>query len=45
MVKEEKLDRAKIPADGSSIKYTLVELLEKKQTSALPFTTSGRWKP
>jgi heat shock protein HslJ len=28
-VKEEKIDPAKVPADGSSIKYTLVEVLEK----------------
>jgi len=28
-VKEEKLDPANVPADGSSIKYTLVEVLEK----------------
>lgn len=28
-VKEEKIDPAKVPADGSSLKYTLVEVLEK----------------
>jgi len=28
-VKEEKTDPAKVPADGSSVKYTLVEVLEK----------------
>lgn len=28
-VKEEKIDPAKVPADGSSVKYTLVEVLEK----------------
>jgi heat shock protein HslJ len=28
-VTEEKIDPAKVPADGSSIKYTLVEVLEK----------------
>ena len=28
-VKEEKIDPAKVPADGSSIKYTLIEVLEK----------------
>lgn len=30
-VKEETLDPAKVPADASTIKYTLVEVLEKKQ--------------
>lgn len=29
-VTEEKIDPSKVPADGSSIKYTLVEVLEKK---------------
>jgi heat shock protein HslJ len=29
-VTEEKIDAAKVPADGSSIKYTLVEVLEKR---------------
>jgi heat shock protein HslJ len=29
-VTEEKIDPAKVPADGSSIKYTLIEVLEKK---------------
>ena len=29
-VKEEKLNPAQVPADGSSVKYTLVEVLEKK---------------
>jgi heat shock protein HslJ len=29
-VKEEKIDTAKLPADGSTNKYTLVEILEKK---------------
>ncbi len=29
-VKEEKLDPTRVPADGSSIKYTLVKVLEKK---------------
>jgi len=29
-VKEEKIDLSKVTADGSSIKYTLVEVLEKK---------------
>lgn len=30
-VKEEKLNPAQVPADGSSIKYTLVEVVEKKR--------------
>ncbi len=30
LVTEEKLDKSQIPADGSSIKYKLVEVLEKK---------------
>lgn len=30
-VREEKLDAAKVPADGSSIKYVLVDVLEKRQ--------------
>jgi len=30
-VTEEKIDPAQVPADGSSIKYTLVEVLEKNQ--------------
>jgi heat shock protein HslJ len=30
LVTEKKLDKSQVPADGSSIKYTLVEVLEKK---------------
>lgn len=29
-VKEEKIEASKVPADGSSIKYSLIEVLEKK---------------
>lgn len=29
LVAEEKLDKSQVPADGSSVKYTLVEVLEK----------------
>ena len=34
-VKEEQLDPAEVPADASTIKYTLVEVLEKKQDPTL----------
>lgn len=30
-VREEKLDKSQVPADGSSIKYTLVEVLDKRK--------------
>ncbi|WP_163714404.1 META domain-containing protein [Mangrovibacterium lignilyticum] len=38
-VKEEQLEN--VPADGSSIKYTLVKILEKKED--LKFLLNGRW--
>ncbi|MCB9202953.1 MAG: DUF4377 domain-containing protein [Flavobacteriales bacterium] len=40
-VKEEKLNPENVPADASSIKYTLVEVLEKKEDSRMHL--NGNW--
>lgn len=40
-VKEEKLDKSQIPADGSSIKYTLVKVLDKQKD--LRTELQGTW--
>ena len=37
-VTEEKINPAQVPADGSSIKYTLVEILEKKARPKIPYS-------
>jgi|GEM_PF-103024 len=40
-VKEEHLDKSRVPADASSIKYTLVKVLEKQQD--LRTVLNGNW--